>query len=135
MLIVDTGPLVAYFDENDHYHQWAVEQFQLHPAPFATCEAVLAEADHLLEKARVPQNVLFETLLNGALLIDFSLTDHLQSINRLRSVYKSVPMSIADACLVRMAELSDKATVVTLDSDFRLYRKNRRHVIPLICPF
>ncbi|HEX7861223.1 MAG TPA: PIN domain-containing protein [Verrucomicrobiae bacterium] len=135
MLIVDTGPLVAYFDANDQHHAWAVEQFQLNPAPFVTCEAVVAETDHLLEKARAPKNVLFETLLSGALQIDFCITEHLKTLDRLRSVYQSVPMSVADACLVRMAELSDSATVITLDSDFRLYRKNRRHVIPLICPF
>jgi predicted nucleic acid-binding protein len=135
MLILDSGPLVAYFNSSDQYHRWALEQFDLHPSPYLTCEAVLSEADHLLEKAHVPAGAIFESIRAGALEIRFSLAEHLIGVERLKRVYKEVPMSLADACLVRMAELADNGKIMTLDSDFRIYRKNRRHVIPLIAPF
>lgn len=48
--------------------------------------------------------------------------------------YADTPMSFADACLVRMAELDDDAVVVTLDSDFTVYRKNGDQPIPLVTP-
>lgn len=48
--------------------------------------------------------------------------------------YADVPMSLADACLVRMSELSDDASVLTLDSDFRIYRRLGRQAIPLLTP-
>ncbi len=48
--------------------------------------------------------------------------------------YQSVPMSIADACLVRMSEIYTQSSVITLDSDFRIYRKNRNQEIPVIMP-
>lgn len=135
MILVDTGPLVAYFNGQDQHHEWALEYFRLHPAPYLTCEAVLAEADHLLEKANVPPNTIFESIRSGALVIGFALAEHLTAVERLKLIYKDVPMSLADACLVRMAELLEGAKVMTLDSDFRIYRKHRRHVIPLISRF
>jgi uncharacterized protein len=135
ILIVDTGPLVAYFDGNDQHHAWAIEQFRTYPAPYFTCEAVLSEVDHLLEKANVPSGAIFEALRSGALEIGFHLSEQTTAVERLKLAYKDVPMSLADACLVRMAELAERAKVITLDSDFRIYRKNRRHVIPLIGRF
>jgi predicted nucleic acid-binding protein len=48
--------------------------------------------------------------------------------------YSSIPMSLADACLVRMSELEPRATVISLDSDFKIYRRNRRQVIPVLLP-
>ena len=132
MVLLDTGPLVAYLNSRDQHHSWAVEQFRICPAPYYTCEAVLTETDHLLEKANVQTNVVFEALRSGALKIGFSVAEDWSSIERLKNIYKDVPISLADACLVRMAELNDGAKVMTLDSDFRVYRKHRRHVIPLI---
>jgi uncharacterized protein len=135
LIILDTGPLVAYLSERDKDHTWTLNQFQRHSARYLTCEPVLAEADHLLERAGVSPSALVELLQSGALAISFSMKDHLPAIARLKVIYQNVPMSLTDACVVRMAELNDEAKVMTLDSDFRVYRKHRRHVIPLISPF
>ena len=134
-MLIDSGPLVAYFDRSDQHHNWAIEQFRIYPAPYVTCEAVLSEVDHLLRKAKVPATAMFESLRSRALEIGFNLKEHLAEVEGLKVAYNNVPMSLADACLVRMAELADNAKVMTLDSDFRIYRKHRRHVIPLISPY
>ena len=68
------------------------------------------------------------------LQIDFSLSSEISKIKSLMRKYENVPMSLADACLVRMSELLDNSVVFTIDSDFRIYRKNGKKEIPLIIP-
>ena len=60
-----------------------------------------------------------------------SEVDALQGLIR---KFANVPMSLADACLVRMTELDAQSAIVTLDSDFRVYRRNRRRIVPTIMP-
>ena len=62
------------------------------------------------------------------------MEDEIERLVELQRAYADVPMSLADACLVRMTELHEEARVLTTDSDFRLYRRNRRQVIPLLVP-
>jgi len=134
-IILDTGPLVAYLRKSDHRHDWAKEQFQRFPAPFWTCEPVLTEAAFLLTRYGGTRNagVMLELLARKALRIDFSLADDSVRIAELTRQYRDVPMSLADACLVRMSERHPQSQVLTLDSDFHVYRRFfGREVIPLI---
>jgi len=62
-------------------------------------------------------------------------TDAHSDIFRLLRKYADQQMSVADACLVRMAELNERCQVFTTDRDFRVYRRKGRHVIPLLAPF
>jgi len=133
--IVDTGPLVALLSARDTHHQWARSSFATIAPPGITCEAVLAEAWHLLRGTARGQSALLELLAGGTLIIEFGLMAELAAIRRLVSRYKDQPMSLADACMVRLAEIYDEASVITLDRDFAVYRKNGRQVIPLISPF
>ena len=133
--IVDTGPLVALLSARDTHHQWARSSFATIAPPGITCEAVLAEAWHLLRGTARGQSALLELLAGGTLTIEFGLMAELAAVRRLVSRYNDQPMSLADACLVRLAELYDEAAVITLDRDFAVYRKNGRQVIPLISPF
>lgn len=133
--IVDTGPLVALLSARDTHHQWARSSFATIAPPGITCEAVLAEAWHLLRGTARGQSALLELLAGGTLTIEFGLMAELAAIRRLVSRYKDQPMSLADACMVRLAEIYDEASVITLDRDFAVYRKNGRQVIPLISPF
>ena len=66
--------------------------------------------------------------------IEFNLGEEVQAIDELMQRYQSVPMSLADACLVRMAELNPASEILTLDSDFLIYRKFRNRPISLIMP-
>jgi predicted nucleic acid-binding protein len=75
-----------------------------------------------------------ELLRRGVIEVAFQLLDHVEPLDGLLRKYANVPMSLADACLVRMAELSAESTLLTLDHDFRLYRKSGRHVLPVIMP-
>jgi predicted nucleic acid-binding protein len=134
MIILDTGPLVAALDRRDYYHSWAKEQFFRHSPPFLTCEAVITEACFLLRKlAKGPETVL-SLVKKNALEIRFQLQKELETIATLVGKYSDIPMSLADACLVRMAEAIPNATVMTLDQDFKLYRKKGsqpiQHLIP-----
>jgi hypothetical protein len=74
-------------------------------------------------------------LREGLIALDFDLKAELPAVLELMDRYESVPMSLADACLVRMAELNSGARVFTLDEDFRIYRKNRTEPIETIAPF
>ena len=132
--IADTGPIVALLSARDRYHAWAREAFAAVEPPAVTCEAVLAEAWHLLTGTSKGQGALLDMLGTGALAVDFALGAELAAVRRLVARYRSRPMSLADACIVRLAELFDDAEVVTLDSDFSIYRKHGRQAIPLISP-
>ena len=133
-VIIDTGPIVAYLYREEEHHLWAVDQFRSLPAPLLTCEAVLTEALFLLRRVRSGSERLFSLLMSGAITIDFVLQDELDATSKLIAKYANVPASLADACLVRMAELRPEACIWTLDADFRVYRRHRRQTLPLVTP-
>lgn len=133
-VILDTGPLVSFLNGRDRHHDWAVEQWGQIQAPLLTCEAVVSEACFLLARlSRGPVSVL-ELLRRQVLELPFCLKDQVPAVAALLQKYAGVPMSVADACLVRMAELHEGSSILTLDSHFKVYRKNRRQLIPLLLP-
>ncbi len=133
-IIIDTGPLVAYLNKSDYFHEWAVMQFaQLNP-PFFTCESVISEVCFLLRNtANGPRNT-FKLLERELIKIPFNLEDEINTISNLMAKYNNIPMSLADACLVRMSEQISDSVICTLDEDFGIYRKDQRKVIPVIIP-
>ncbi len=135
VVIADTGPLVALFNRRDQYHGWALERFKELRPPLVTCEAVLAEAAHLLRLVPNGQGRLFTLLARSILEIDFWLQDEHERVRRLMAKYEDVPMALADACVVRKSELAPSATVWTLDSDFTIYRRNGRQRIAVLAPW
>ena len=133
--IVDAGPLVAFLSDRDRHHAWATAAFTRVAPPALTCEAVLAEAWHLLRGTANGQLALLELLATEAVVPEFILREELAAVSRFVQRYRDRPMSLADACLVRLAELYDDAAVMTLDRDFAIYRKHSRQAIPLVSPF
>ncbi len=133
-VIVDTGPLVAFLNRRDNWHDWAVERLGEIHAPLLTCEAVLSEVAFLLRQDSRGSDALLELLERGLLTCPFHVDEAVEHVRRLMKRYRNVPMSLADACLVRMTEERTGATVLTLDRDFRVYRRLGRQVIPLIAP-
>jgi predicted nucleic acid-binding protein len=133
-VIVDAGPLVALFDVSDRHHQWVDQVVDELQAPLLLCEAVLAEAAYLL--ARVPSSIdaLFGLLEADLLTMAFDIDEHVWAVRELLRKYHDRPMSLADACIVRMAEAHAGSAVFTLDSDFLVYRKHGRTAIDLIYP-
>ena len=133
-VLIDSGPIVAVLRRRDQHHAWARAHFESSDQSFVTCEAVISESHFLLEGTPGGAEALYALLERGIINVPFTLAGQLVETVRLIRRYRDVPISLADACLVRMAELDERTVVFTTDSDFRLYRRNGRQVIPLIIP-
>jgi predicted nucleic acid-binding protein len=131
-VIVDCSFLVALLTNRDAHHDWAAAEARTRPPAWQTCEAVVSEAFHLLGPAGRPS--LAELLEQRALICSFVVMDHIDDLVRLMTKYQAVPMSFADACLVRMTEVLSDPVLLTTDSDFRIYRRHGRQVVPCITP-
>ena len=135
-VVADTGPIVALLDADEAHHEWARDQFQVLAAPLLTCEAVLSEASFLLARAGADPSLPLALVERGVLRVTRTLSspEDVLAVGRMIRRYRNVPMSLADACLVRIVERSDQASVLTLDSDFLIYRQGNRRVIPVLTP-
>ena len=133
-IIVDTGPIVALLDRRDGFHEWASDQFDAIEAPAFTCEPVLAEAAFLVR--RLPRGALrvLDLVERGVLAVPYQLESDVSALRERMDKYADVPMALADACLVRMAETIANSRVLTLDGDFRVYRMHGRRRIPVLMP-
>ena len=132
--LLDTGPLVAFLNRRERYHVWAAEQLAEIEPPLHSCEAVLSEACFLLSSQKGGPEAVVELVERGLIRPSFDLQEEASAVKRLMSRYADVPMALADACLVRLSELHSDVLLLTLDSDFRIYRRNRRSVIPILIP-
>lgn len=133
-VIVDTGPLVALVNARDAYHEWTIEQLKRIAGPMLTCESAVSEALFLLRAVDGGGSKITGMLVSGGLKIGFSLAAEFQPVCDLVNKYADVPMSLADACLVRMSVMYLKHKVMTLDDDFRIYRRHRNRILPLLIP-
>jgi len=134
-ILLDTGPLVGYLAGKDAHHAWAEEQWDRLFAPCLTCEAVVSEAVFLLLSKGMAAARIGALLAAGSVILDFELEPHRAEVFALLEKYSDRPMSLADGCLVRMAELHRDCRVFTTDPDFKVYRRFRHQVIPLIAPW
>ncbi|HEY1612647.1 MAG TPA: hypothetical protein VGF97_03000 [Rhizomicrobium sp.] len=129
--IADTGLLVGFANRNDRFHNWAVSIAEQVSTPLLTCEAVLAETAFHLRSC----TIVFEMLATGLVALAFDCAGNLPLLEALAKRYADRNPDLADLCLVRMSELHPKFPVITVDrEDFRIYRRNKRETIPLICP-
>ncbi len=133
-VLLDTGPLLAFLAAGTDHHGWVCEQWKrLHP-PLLTCEPVLTEAAFLLKREGRETDPLFELLERGVLRVGIEVEDQLADLRVLMRRYRDRPMSLADACLVRLSELHSGGVVLTFDRDFRIYRRHGNKVIPVLMP-
>ncbi len=123
---------MALLDPRDEHHVWARETLARQALPWLTCDAVLSEAFFLLHAPHA--NALDQLLRRGHLRLMLSLEDDLTRVLDLRAKYADVPMSLADACLVRMTETVPDPVVVSTDGDFNVYRRHTRQVVPCLLP-
>jgi predicted nucleic acid-binding protein len=129
--IADTGLIVAFGNRTDRFHPWAVEIAKAITEPLLTCEAVLAEAAFHLRS--VPY--VLSLVEDGMLRIAFEMAKHQQRLAQLAERYQDRHPDLADLCLIRLSELFPRHTVITVDEeDFRIYRRNHREAIPILCP-
>ena len=129
--IADTGFLVAFANRNDLHHEWAVGLAGRVTEPLLTCEAVLAETAFHLQSAATALAMVAE----GLVTVSFVCSDHLTQLRALAVRYADRDPDLADLCLIRMSELYPRHSVITVDrEDFSVYRRNKREMIPRICP-
>lgn len=132
--LTDSGPLVALLNENDEHHRWAREQFRLIREPLFTCEGAVAEISYLLQADGLPPWGILELIEREIIVVRFDLQSNLDRILSLMKKYADTPMDFVDACLVAMTEAKRDCRLLTLDSDFRIYRRFERQAIPLVAP-
>ncbi|MGA6983186.1 MAG: hypothetical protein WA618_01855 [Terriglobales bacterium] len=129
--IADTGLLVAMLRESDQYHAWGIEVAEQISWPALTCEAVLAEVAFRLQSSQEVLGMLRDKIVRVAL----NCERETENLYGLALRYADHNPDLADVCLIRMSELYPQHCVITTDeSDFRIYRRNKREVIPLLCP-
>ena len=133
-VLLDTGPLVAAINRRDRFHTWTLRWLGEIVPPLRTCEAVLAEACFLLQKYPGGSASVLELVHRGIVVVGFDLEEHVVPVSKIMDKYANVSMSLADACLVRMSELDSKCQVLTVDTDFHIYRRHGRQTIPVIIP-
>ena len=133
-VLLDTGPLVSFLAAGSTHHGWVLEQWKRLSPPLLTCEAVLTEAAFLLKREGGDADALFALLERGVIRLGMQIDQEQADLRTLMRRYRDRPMSLADACLVRMTELYADGQVFTLDSDFLIYRRHGNKVIPLLIP-
>jgi uncharacterized protein len=133
-ILLDTGPLVAFLHAGDEHHDWAKRQFNEFEAPLLTCEAVIAESCHLLRRIPGAPVQVLKLIERGSVRLDLSLQQEHTALASLLKRYSDLPGSLADVCLVRMSEIHDPSIVLTLDSDFHVYRRLGRKTIAVVHP-
>jgi predicted nucleic acid-binding protein len=132
-VLVDAGFVVALLSNRDAHHGWAAAQAPQFRPPWSTCEAALSEAFHLVGVRGALS--LGALLRRGSVLVSFELAKHVEPVLKLMQKYSNMPMSLADACLVRMTETLADPVVLTTDADFRVYRRHSRHIVPCVTPY
>lgn len=129
--IADTGFLVAFANRNDQYHEWALAIAEQVETPLLTCEAVLAETAFHLQSA----SLTLAMVRDGLVEVAFNCSHELPQLDALARRYADRRPDLADLCIIRLSELYPRHRVITVDrADFRVYRRNKREAIPLVCP-
>jgi len=129
--IAATGFLVGFANRKDRFHDWALSIAEQIDGPLLTCEAVLAEAAFHIGSA----SQVFGIVRDGLVRLAFDCSGHFAQLEALAARYADRQPDLADLCLIRMSELFPDHPVITVDrEDFQVYRRNKREVIPIICP-
>jgi predicted nucleic acid-binding protein len=133
-VLIDAGPIVALLNRRDQHHDWVTATAARLHSPLYTCEAVLAEAHHLLSAIHDGSQRLNEMMGSGRLDVSFRYGDHARRVHELMGKYATVPMSFADACLVTLSETFRDSRVFTVDDDFTIYRRKRNRPLDVLIP-
>lgn len=134
-VLVDTGPLVAFMDRGEPFHEWSVAQLEQVRGSIVSCEAVIAETDYIVRSRGGNPAGLYDRIADGTIDVSFSLTREVRAVARLLQRFADQQMQLADACLVRLSELHEDCVLLTTDvRDFSVYRRFERQRIPFLAP-
>ncbi len=120
--IIDSGPLIALFDRSDKYHSKVLDFIKSYKGKLVTSWAVITEVSHMLDfNLQVQIDFLKWCELGGIEVYDISQTE-ISSIRIMMEKYIDVPMDLADATLMYIANKENIKNIVSIDSDFDIYR-------------
>lgn len=127
--LIDAGPLIALFDKSDNYHGQILKFMQKFEGRLVTTWAVVTEVLYMLDFNIQVQTDFLRWIGRGALEIpEFSL-DHISRIIELSQKYSDIPMDFADATLIVLSETEKINEIITIDSDFHIYRNIRKEML------
>jgi predicted nucleic acid-binding protein len=137
IILIDTGPLFAFFNKRDQWNWWVGKTLGEYKPPLYTCESVISETIFLLQRSSLEIGGLMELITRGHMVVQSAFTskNDQERIQQILTNYQNLPASFADACLVRMAEVNNSTQILSLDSDFKIYRKYDGEPLNLIAPF
>jgi predicted nucleic acid-binding protein len=129
--ILDAGPLIAALNRRDQHHRWACDTLERIGPPFYSCEEAVTEAAAMTGQPAA----IVDMIQAGEIILSFDLSEQTAGVLVLLKKYADRDMDLADACIVRMTELMTDVLVLTLDrTDFAVYRRNGRGLIPVVAP-
>jgi predicted nucleic acid-binding protein len=134
-VLLDAGCIVALLDRSEQNHHQCAEVVAELGAPLVTCEAVLAEACYLLRRFKGASVAILQNVERGIFLTPYRLAESAGAVSKLLKKYADVPMDLADACLVDMATNYRTGRILTLDSDFKVYRWGKNRPFELLLDF
>jgi predicted nucleic acid-binding protein len=133
-VLLDTGVIVALLDRSERNHAHCVSAVRDLRRPLVTCEAVVAECCFLLRHLPRAAEAVLQNVVSGAFQIPFQLPPAADGVRRLMRKYRDVPIDLADACLIHLAEQLLVGEILTLDQDFTVYRWGRNRTFRLLVP-
>jgi predicted nucleic acid-binding protein len=133
-VLVDSGPLIALFDRSDNYHKKVVSFIRDLSCTLVSTLAVLTEVSHLLDFSVDAQLDFFEWVIRGGLRLEPVEQDDLSRIIGMTKKYRDLPMDFADATLMVAAEKTGIRSIISIDSDFDVYRLPGKILVRNIFP-
>jgi uncharacterized protein len=133
-VLIDAGPMAALLNTNDERHDWTRQTMQRLPAPALTSEPALTEAAFLLTRDGFDADDLFALAAAGMIKVGIEFDREHVALRSLIRKYQDVPMSLADATLIRLSELHSDCRILTFDAHFQFYRRHGNKIIPLVMP-
>ena len=130
--LLDTGVIVALLDRSERFHKASAEAVRSLDVPLVTCEAVLAESCYLLRNLAGASEAVLENVAAGIFQVPFRISREAASIKKILRKYRDRTIDLADACLIRLADEFETPDVLTLDSDFQIYRWGRNKPFRLL---
>jgi uncharacterized protein len=121
-ILIDAGPLIALFDRDDNYHEKIIDFVKGKKFKFITTTAVITEVTHMLDFSVDAQILFFEWIMKEGVLLQEIQQRDITRIIELTKKYSDRPMDFADATLVIAAEKTGIREIISIDSDFDIYR-------------
>ena len=124
--LIDSGPLVALFDKNDKYHKQILTFMKSYKGELVTTWAVMTEVSHMLDFNLKVQLAFLKWIERGAVSIYEMKQSDLGTIIPMMTKYTNVPMDLADSSLMFVAQKENISNIISIDSDFDIYRTLKR---------